>query len=140
MTKVDDLAVFVAVYDDVDSAKVDLDAIEDLHIVDAIGKFDAALVTNEKGKPHIVKRLDRPMVRVIPEQLGFGPLSRKELKHAASELSAHEVGLILVGEPTLEKAFDKAVTHAVKGLEHVVDATAEELAKELKEAAADTRA
>ena len=40
-----------------------------------------------------------------------------------------------MGEPTLDKAFDKAVTHASKKLKHVVDATADELAKEMKAAA-----
>ena len=37
-----------------------------------------------------------------------------ELHEAAADLSASEAGLIVVGEPTLDKAFDKAVTHATK--------------------------
>jgi hypothetical protein len=84
-----------------------------------------------------VKQLgqDRPMVHIIPDQLNFGPLSRKELKKAAVELDAGEASLVVVGEPTLEKAFDKAVTHATKTVKQVFDATADELAKELKEAA-----
>ena len=136
MTKEIDLAYYVAVYDSVDSARADLDAIEQLHKDDLIGTFDAAIVDKENGKPHIVKRMARPMVRVIPDFFGddFALLPYDELHGAAAELNASEAGLIVVGEPTLDKAFDKAVTHATKTLKHVVDATADELAKEMKEA------
>jgi hypothetical protein len=135
MAKERDLSVYTAVYDNVDAAKADLEAIEQLHKDDLVGTFDAAVVDQEKGKPHIVKRLDRPIVRVIPEELGFGPLKRKELKEAAAELGSNQAGLIVVGQPTLEKGFDKAVTRATKVLKHTVDATADEIAAEMKEAA-----
>ncbi len=135
MAKERDLALYTAVYDNVDAAKADLDAIEQLHKDDLVGTFDAAVVDQEKGKPHIVKRMDRPIVRVIPEELGFGPLKRKELKEAATELGANQAGLIVVGQPTLEKGFDKAVTRATKVLKRTVDATADEIADEMKEAA-----
>jgi hypothetical protein len=137
MTKERDLAYYVAVYDSVDSARADLDAIEQLHKDDLIGTFDAAIVDKENGKPHIVKRMARPMVRVIPDWFGddFALLPYDELHGAATELDANEAGLIVVGEPTLDKAFDKAVTHATKTLKHVVDATADEIAKEMKEVA-----
>jgi hypothetical protein len=134
MAKDRELAIYTAVYDSVDDARADLDAIEQLHKDDFVGTFDAAIVDQENGKPHIVKRLDRPVVRVIPEALGFGTLKRKELHEAAQELGANEAGLIVVGQPTLEKGFDKAVTRAKKVLKHTVDATTEELAAEMKEA------
>ena len=129
-------ALYVAVYDSVDAAKADLDAVEQLHQDDLVGKFDAAVVDNENGTPHIVKRLDRPRIRVIPEELGLGPLSRKELKEAAAELSGNQAALIMVGEPTLDKAFDKAVTRAAKTVKQTVDTTTDELARELKGAVA----
>ncbi len=137
MAKEKDLAFYVAVYESVDLAKADLDAIEQLHKDDLIGTFDAAIVDKENGKPHIVKRMARPMVRVIPDFFSDDSalLPYDELHGAAAELNASEAGLIVVGEPTLDKAFDKAVTHATKTLKHVVDATADELAKEMKEAA-----
>jgi hypothetical protein len=135
MAKERDLVVYTAVYDNVDAAKADLGAIEQLHKEDLVGTFDAAVVDEEKGKPHIVRRMDRPFVRVIPEALGFGPLKRKELKEAAAELGAHQAGLIVVGQPTLEKGFDKAVTRASKVVKRTMDATADEIAQELKEAA-----
>jgi hypothetical protein len=135
MAKERELAVFTAVYDSVDDARADLDAIDELHKEDFVGAFDAAVVDQEKGKPHIVKRMDRPVARVIPEVLGFGPLSRKELKEAAAELGANQAGLIVVGLPTFEKGFDKAVTRAKKVLKQTVDATTDEIAKDMKEAA-----
>ncbi|HTZ14500.1 MAG TPA: hypothetical protein VMC78_12940 [Mycobacterium sp.] len=125
-------AFYVAVYDSVDVAKADLDAVEQLHKDEVVGKFDAAVVDNENGKPHIVKRLDRPRIRIIPEELGMGPLSRKELKEAAGELSGSQAALIMVGEPTLDKAFDEAVTRAAKTVKHTIDSTTDQLAQELK--------
>jgi hypothetical protein len=130
-----ELVIFTAVYDNVDAAKADLDAIEGLHKDDFVGTFDAAIIRQADGKPHIVKRIDRPIVRIIPESLDFGPLSRKELKEAAAELGPNRVGLIVIGEPTLEKGFDKAVTRAAKVVKQTADATADEIAEEMKEAA-----
>jgi hypothetical protein len=127
-----DTAYYVAVYQNVDSAKADLDDIERLHQDEIVGNFDAAVVDKENGKPHIVKRMDRPKIRIIPEELGFGPLSRKELKETAAELSDNEAALIMIGEPTLDKAFDKAVTRAAKTFKNTVDTTTDELARELQ--------
>jgi hypothetical protein len=129
------LVVYTAVYDSVDAAKADLAALEQLHKDDFVGAFDAAVVDQENGKAHVAKRLDRPVVRVIPEWLGFGPMSRRELHEAGAELRANQAGLIVVGEPTLEKGFDKAVTRAKRVLKHAFDATADEISDEMKEAA-----
>ena len=41
----------------------------------------------------------------------------------------------MIGEPTLEQGFDKAVTRAAKVTKKTVDATADEIAKEMQEAA-----
>jgi uncharacterized membrane protein len=127
----DNMVVYTAVYDDVDGALADLDALEHLHEDKMIGKYDAAVVDKEDGKPHIVKRMDRPRVRMIPEMVGAGTLPRKDLKEAAQELTSSEAGLIVVGEPTLDKGFDEAVTRASKVAKHSFDATTDELASEL---------
>jgi hypothetical protein len=76
------------------------------------------------------------MVQVIPDVFGddFVLLPYDELHGAAAELNVSEAGLIVVGEPTLDKVFDKAVTHATKTLKHVIDAIADEMAKEMEEA------
>jgi hypothetical protein len=112
----------------------DLAAIEQLHKDEVIGKYDAAVIDQENGKPHIVKRMDRPGVRVIPEWFGGGTLPRKELHEAAQELTGAQAGLVAVGEPTIEQAVDKALTSANKVVKRTVDATADEIASELQEA------
>jgi hypothetical protein len=134
MADQDNMVLYTALYDDVDDALDDLDAIEQLHEDAIIGKFDAAVVDHENGKPHIVKRMDRPRIRVIPEEFGSGTLSRKELKEAAAELSGSQAALIVAGEPTLAKGFDQAVTKADKVVKRSLDATTDEVASELQEA------
>jgi uncharacterized membrane protein len=128
------LVVYAAAYGTVDAALAELDAIEQLHKDELIGSYDAAVIDKENGKPHIVKRMDRPRVRVIPEAFGGGQLPRKELKDAAQELTAKQAGLIVVGEPTIDKALDNAITGAAKVVKHSVDATTDQIASELQEA------
>ena len=134
MAQSKDLVLYTAEYDNVSDALADLDAIEQLHKDEMIGSYDAAVIDRENGKPHIVKRLDRPRIRIIPEQLGSGTLPRKELLNAAKELTSNDAGLIVVGEPTIAKGLDKAVTHAAKVVRHSVDASTDEVASELQEA------
>ena len=128
------MVLYTATYESVSAALADLDAVEQLHKDDVIGQYDAAVIDKENGKPHIAKRMDRPGIRVIPEWFGGGTLPRKELKAAAEELTANQAGLIAVGEPTIEKAVDQALTGAAKVVKHTLDATTDEIASELAEA------
>lgn len=130
----DPAVLYVAVYGHLDSAKADLDALEQLRKADVIGKYDAAIIDQEDGKPHVVKRADHPGYRVIPEWFGKGTLTRSELHEAAEALEPGECALIVVGEPTLEQGFEKAVTRANKTVKQDLNATADELEKELLEA------
>jgi hypothetical protein len=126
--------LYTAVYDDIDAALADLAAFEQLHKAKMIGKYDAAVVDRKDGEPHIVKRVDRPAVRVIPEWLGSGTLARRELHDAARALDAGEAALLVVGEATLAKGFERAVTRAAKTAKRELNATTDELAKDLTEA------
>ena len=128
------LLLYTAAYETVTAALADLDAIEQLHKDELIGKYDAAVIDKENGKPHIVKRMDRPRIRVIPEWFGGGTLPRKELHDAAEELTANQAGLIAVGEPTIEKGLDKAFAGAAKVVKRSVEATTDEITSELQEA------
>ena len=128
------LVVYAAAYDSVEAALADLDAIEQAHKDELIGQYDAAVIDKEDGKPHVVKRMDRPHIRVIPEWFGGGTLPRKDLHEVAQELTANQAGLIAVGEPTIEKALDDALTGAAKVVKRTVDATTDEVTSELKEA------
>jgi hypothetical protein len=130
----DNTLLYTAVYDDLSTALADLSAVEQLHQDELLGKFDAAVIDQENGKPHVAKRLDRPRIRVIPEVFGGGTLPRKELHDAARELSASQAGLIVVGEPTIEKGLDKAITGAARVVKRSLDASTDEIASELQEA------
>ena len=134
MTEKKPMVVYAATYDSVSAAETDLDAIEQLHKDKMIGEFDAAVIDKEDGKPHVVKRMDRPHIRVIPEWFGGGTLPRKELHEVAEQLTAGQAGLIAVGEPTIEKALDEALTNADKVVKRTVDATTDEITSELQEA------
>jgi hypothetical protein len=129
--------LYSAVYDDVDAALADLDAFEDLHKAKIIGKYDAAVVDNEDGEAHIVKRVDRPAIRVIPEWLGSGTLARHDLHEAGRALGAGEAALFVVGESTLEKGFEQAVTRATKTTKRELNTATAELEKEVTEAEKD---
>jgi hypothetical protein len=134
MTEKKPMVLYTAAYESVSAALADLDVIEQLHKDKMIGSLDAAVIDKENDKPHIVKRVDRPRVRVIPEWFGGGTLPRKELHEAAGELTASDAGLIAVGEPTIEKGLDKALTGAAKVVKRTVDATTDEITSELQEA------
>ncbi len=112
----------------------DLHAIEHLHKQNMIGQYDAALLDKENGKPHVVKRMDRPHIRVIPEWFGGGTPPRKELHEVAEQLTANQAGLIAVGEPTIEEALDKVLTKAARVVKRTVEARTNEITSELQEA------
>lgn len=134
MTEKKPMIVYAATYPSVLAAQTDLDAVEQLHKDELIGSFDAAVIDKEDGQPHVVKRLDRPRVRIIPEWFGGGTLPRKDLHEVAEQLTSGQAGLIAVGEPTIEKALDKALTKADKVVKRSVDATTDEISSELQEA------
>jgi hypothetical protein len=128
------MVLYTAVYDSVTAALGDLNAVEQLHEDKMIGKFDAAVIDQENGKPHIAKRMDRPVFRVIPEWFGGGTLPRKELRDAAAELTSDQAGLIVVGEPTVGQGLDQALSNADKVVKRTLDATADEISSELQAA------
>jgi hypothetical protein len=134
MRKLVPLPFYTAAYETAEAALADLDAIEQAHKDEMIGQYDAAVIDKEDGKPHVVKRMDRPHIRVIPEWFGGGTLPRKELHEAAEQLTANQAGLIAVGEPTIEKGLDKALTKAAKVVKRTVEATTDEITSELQEA------
>ena len=135
MAETKPLVVYAAAYETVEAALADLDDIEQLHKDETIGQYDAAVIDKENGKPHVVKRMDRPHIRVIPEWFaGGGTLPRKELHEAPAQLTANQAGLIAVGEPTIEKGLDKALAQAARVVKRTVEATTDQITSELQEA------
>ena len=128
------MVIYAALYGTVEAALADLDTIEQLHKDGLIGQYDAAVIDQGNGKPHVVKRMDRPQVRVIPEWFGGGALPHKELHEAADELWANQAALIAAGEPTIEKGLDKAFTGAAKLVKRAVEATPGEITSKWQQA------
>lgn len=133
--KSENAVLYAAVYNEVDAALTDLKAFQQLHKDEMVGKYDAAVIDKQDGKPHIVKRADSPVVRVIPEWFGKGTLPRRELHDAAQALGPDQAELIVVGDPTLEKGFERAVSGAAKITKHDLNAAIDELERDLLEAA-----
>ena len=127
------VVVYAVTYPTVAAAQAVLGTIEHLH-KEVGGKYDAAVVDKENGKAHVVRRIDHPHVRVIPEWFGGGALTRKELNEAAEELLADEAGLIVVGEATIEPALDKALAGTAKVFKREINATVDQITRELQEA------
>ena len=71
------LVVHAAAYETVHAALADLDAIEQLHQDELIGQCDPSVLGQQNGKPRVVKRMDRPHIRVMPEWFGSGTVPRK---------------------------------------------------------------
>ena len=134
MTDQKPMLVYAAAYGSVSDAEADLDAIEQLHKDKVIGSLDAAVIDKQDGKPHVAKRMDRPSIHAVPEWFGGGTLPRKELHEVAQELTGGQAGLIAVGEPTIEKALDQALTNADKVVKRTIDATTDQITSELQEA------
>ena len=123
----DNAMLYEAVYASKDAALADLEVFDHMHDADLIGKYDAAVIDKEDGKAHIVKRVDRPRINVIPELVGGGTLKTSELKQAAEELTPGQAALVVVGEPTIEKAFEDAVKQANKTAKQEFEQSADDL-------------
>ncbi len=134
----DNSVLYTAVYTDLEDAKFDLEALQQLHRDQMIGRFDAAIIDKEDGKPHIVKRVDHPYFRVIPEWFGSGTLPRKELHEAAEALDAGQAALVAVGEPTIAQGVERAIVRSVKSFKHDMNIATDELAKEMTDALKQT--
>jgi len=125
--------MYVAAFENVVQALQVLDDVERLGRDELRGWCDAAVIDKIDGKSRVVRRLNLPRVRVIPEELGFGALPRKELKEAADHLTTIEAGFIAIGEPAIEAALDKTIFGAIRVHKLFLDGTADEIAAELRE-------
>ena len=127
------VVIYAATYPDVAAAQAALDTIEHLG-KEVAGTYDAAVVDKENGKAHVVKRMDHPHTRIIPEWFGGGALTRQELNEAAEELLADQAGLIVVGQAAIEPALDKALTGTPRVFKREIEATVDQITSELQEA------
>jgi uncharacterized membrane protein len=157
--------LYAAVYDEVADAEADYEAVFDLHAMGAIGTFDSAVIRkDDDGKVHVTKT-EKPtqhgawtgaavgaLVGIVfpPAVLGSAivgagaggltghlrkGVSRGDLKELGDELEAGTAAVIVLGESKIEEQLEKAMARANKLIEKQVDADADELKREIDEAA-----
>jgi uncharacterized membrane protein len=156
--------LYLAVYDSEDDARLDYDALLELHAAGVVGSYDAALVTKDaEGKVHVHKRekptqhgawtgvgvgavvgiLFPPSIiasAVVAGTAGgvighlWGGMSRSDVKELGELLDSGEAGLIVIGRSQLEKTLERELKRANRRVEKQLDVESKELEKELAQA------
>jgi hypothetical protein len=98
-----------------------------------VGKYYAAVIDKDDGKPHIVKRADKPAYRVVPELFGGGTLPRKELHVAAEALTAGRGGTDRHGRADDREGVRRVRDARTEDRQHSIDAPADELIAAFKD-------
>jgi uncharacterized membrane protein len=164
MSKADGTFIFIGTYPDEAAAQADYDVVKALHMVDAVGSFDAAVVTKDaEGKVHVSK--DETATRTgawsgvgvgalvgilfPPAILGaavvggviggvsghlWKGMSRSDVKELGEIIDTDQAALVVIGEVTISEALEKAELHALKQQKREVDASYKEIEKEIKAA------
>ena len=157
--------LYAAVYDSIDDAEADYEAVFDLHALGAIGTFDSAVIRKEEDGKVRVTKTEKPtqhgawtgagvgaLVGIIfPPSLigtaivgaGAGGLighlrkgiSRGDLKEFGDDLENGTAAVVVIGESKLEEQLEKAMKRADKLIAKEIDADAEELQREIDAAA-----
>ena len=111
MAKDDGMFLYIGTYASESDARADYDIVKDLHIVDVIGTFDAAVITkDDNGKVHVDKD------EMATRHAGWGGaavgaavgISRSDVKELGELIDAGEAALLVIGATTLQEALDKA--------------------------------
>ena len=156
--------LFLATYDTEADAKLDYDAVKELHSAGVIGTYDAAIITKDADGKVKVHKHEKPTQHgawtgvavgavvgiLFPPGLIIGAaigglaggtighfwkgMSRKDVMELGELMDESSAALLIVGKSKLDKAIDKAITHAVKTVEKEIKADVKELDKEIKKA------
>ena len=159
--------VYAGLYDNVDDAEADYEAVFELHALGAIGTFDSAVIRrDEDGKVHVSKT-EKPtqhgawtgagvgaIVGILfpPALIGSavvgatagglighlrGGVSRGDLKDLGEELEPGGAAVLVIGESKIQEELEKAMERTDNIIEQEIEADAEELQRELDAAAAE---
>ena len=161
MSDPDGVFLFIATYPDEATAQADYDVVKALHSADAIGRFDAAVVTkDDKGKVHVAKDetstrkgawwgvaagatlglLFPPSLIGSAAALGaaggvaghlWGGLSRSDVKELGEVIDEGQAALLVIGDLTISEAVEKAELRAIKQLRKEVKVQAKEIDRAL---------
>jgi uncharacterized membrane protein len=161
----DGMFLYIGTYPSEAAARGDYDVVKDLHSVDVIGTYDAAVITKDAtGKVHVNK--DEMATRhggwggaaagavvgmlfppaLIGSALVGGAigaagghlwrgLSRSDVKELGELIDAGQAALLVVGASNLEKALDEAQLSAEKSAAKQLDVSAADVDAAVKDAA-----
>lgn len=164
MATSDGAFLFIATYPDEAAARADYDVVKALHGIEAIGSFDAAVVTkDDKGKVHVNK--DETATRtgawrgvaagalvglLFPPSIiasaavagaagGFAGhlwkgMSRSDVKELGEVIDEGQAALVVLGDVTVSEALEKAQLRAVKEIRKQVNVDLDALDKEIRSA------
>ena len=164
MSKPDGVFLYIGTYPSESAARNDYEVVKDLHAAEAIGTYDAAVITKDKdGKVHVNK--DETATRhgawggaavgavvgilfppsiigtaVVGAAVGgvsghlWRGLSRSDVKELGDLIDEGEAALVVVGATTLEKALDKAELKAEKHVAKELDVSTKDVDKAVQEA------
>ena len=157
--------LYAAIYDNIDDAEADYEAVYELHAAGAIGTYDSAVIRREEDGKVRVTKTEKPtqhgawtgagvgaLVGIIfpPAVLGAAivgagagglighlrkGISRGDLKDLGDELQAGSAAVIVIGESKIEEQLEKATTRANKLVEKQIAGDAEALKREIDAAA-----
>ena len=151
MARADGMFLYVGTYPSETAARADYEVVKDLHDLDVVGTYDAAVITKDpSGKVHVNKDematrhggwggaaagavvglLFPPAVlgsALVGAAIGgvgghlWRGISRSDVKELGELIDAGEAALLVIGASTLEAALDKAGLKAEKHVAKQLD-------------------
>ena len=161
----DGMFLFIGTYPSEAAARADYDIVKDLHAADAVGTYDAAVITKDSsGKVHVNKDematrhggwggaaagavvglLFPPAIigsAIVGGAVGavsghlWRGISRSDVKELGELIDSGQAALLVVGASTLEQALDKATLKAEKRIAKQLDVSTADVDAAVKEAA-----
>jgi uncharacterized membrane protein len=165
VTTDDGMFLYIGTYPSEVAARDDYDIVKDLHSLDVVGTYDAAVITkDEKGKVHVNKDematrhggwggaaagavvgMLFPPALIGSALLGgavgaasghlWRGLSRSDVKELGELIDAGQAALLVVGASTLEKALDDAGLSAEESMAKQIDVSTADVDGAVKDAA-----
>ena len=167
MAKPESVFIYIGTYPSEAAARSDYDVVKDLHVVGAVGTYDASVVTkDDKGKVHVNK--DEMATRhgawggaAVGALVGilFPPaiiataavgaavggvsghlwrgMSRADVKELGEIIDDGQAALLIVGESKVEEAVEKAGLKAEKQVAKDLDVNPKDIDQAVQQAASE---
>jgi uncharacterized membrane protein len=165
MAKPDGVFIYIGTYPSEAAARADYEVVKELHLVGAVGSYDAGVVTKDAaGKVHVNKDematrhgawggvaagaligiLFPPSIvgtALVGAAVGgvsghlWRGMSRSDVKELGEIIDEGQAALVIVGESKLEQALDKAELRAEKHIAKELDVSPKDVHEAVQEAA-----